>query len=195
MATGRVINGCMIGREIIPPHLYLGQLSPDCLQRTTLQQPQPNTMSYGNPAPASPASSSMASMASSAPSMSTSQAAQAAPSFTAAELHSYNIMLAHATCGALATMLFIPLGVLVPRLTRGLTTSRWWFPAHAAIVGLVAYGLVSAAWGLALMYFTDEMFMTTHEVGQADGVECLPDSPTSPPRRDVYHGRPLSRSV
>ena len=60
-----------------------------------------------------------------------------------------SVLLAHVVCGALATMLFLPIGVLVPRIARGLTSKRWWFPVHSAVNGLVGTVLVVAAYGTA----------------------------------------------
>jgi hypothetical protein len=60
------------------------------------------------------------------------------------------VLIAHIVCGVFATMLALPGGVVVPRLTRGLTTSRWWFPFHAINQGVTALALVCAAFGVAL---------------------------------------------
>jgi hypothetical protein len=62
------------------------------------------------------------------------------------------ILIAHVVCGCLAAMVVLPGGVVVPRITRGLTTSRWWFHFHAINQGLTALALVSAAFALALQF-------------------------------------------
>jgi hypothetical protein len=43
------------------------------------------------------------------------------------------LVLVHVACGAAATLLFLPLGVLIPRYGRALTRGRWWFPTHMAV--------------------------------------------------------------
>lgn len=68
------------------------------------------------------------------------------------DLPNHKALLAHAICGALAIMLFMPIGTLVPRLSRGISRSRWWFPTHAALNGLLAGGLVIAAFAIANSY-------------------------------------------
>jgi hypothetical protein len=62
--------------------------------------------------------------------------------------HASKALVAHAICGGLATMIFLPLAVLVPRISRGLSLSRWWFPVHGLLAGLVGAGLVVAAYAL-----------------------------------------------
>jgi len=46
-------------------------------------------------------------------------------------------LIAHAVYGGLATMIFLPLGVLIPRISRGFTLNRWWFPAHGLVAGVI----------------------------------------------------------
>ncbi|RSH87830.1 uncharacterized protein EHS24_000347 [Apiotrichum porosum] len=60
-----------------------------------------------------------------------------------------NLLLAHIVCGCLATLLFIPLGILGPRVARTFTTSRLWFPAHASVQGLISTSLVVATYSCA----------------------------------------------
>ena len=72
------------------------------------------------------------------------------------------ILIAHVSCGALATMLLLPLGVLIPRLARAMSVHRWWFPVHAALNGLLGMGLVVAAFAIARINFSDDGFMSTH---------------------------------
>lgn len=59
------------------------------------------------------------------------------------------VLIAHIVCGAIAVMMVLPGGVVVPRITRGLTTSRWWFQFHAINQGLTSLALVCAAYGIA----------------------------------------------
>lgn len=49
------------------------------------------------------------------------------------------ILLAHVVCGALATLLLLPLGVLIPRYGRAFSRGRWWFPLHMAaqLIGVI----------------------------------------------------------
>lgn len=61
-------------------------------------------------------------------------------------------LIAHVTCGVLATLLVLPGGVVVPRITRGLTTTRWWFRFHAVNQGLFAVALIAVAFGLAMSF-------------------------------------------
>ncbi|KAL1412953.1 hypothetical protein Q8F55_000702 [Vanrija albida] len=61
-------------------------------------------------------------------------------------------LIAHVTCGLLATLLVLPGGVVVPRITRGLTTTRWWFRFHAVNQGLFAVALIAVAFGLAMSF-------------------------------------------
>lgn len=75
------------------------------------------------------------------------------------------VLLAHAVCGALAAMLIIPSMVLVPRIARGLTRKRWWFPIHAAGSGMLGMGLVLAAFLIAITQFDGEAG-PTHRVSR-----------------------------
>jgi hypothetical protein len=64
------------------------------------------------------------------------------------KISSRSATIAHAACGALATLLFLPLGVLVARsrLPR-------WFPVHA-VNQFLAVVLVSSAFGIAWSHFS-----------------------------------------
>jgi uncharacterized membrane protein YidH (DUF202 family) len=73
------------------------------------------------------------------------------------------MLVAHVVCGALATMCFLPIGVLVPRFARGLTTASWWFALHSVINGIIAFGLILAAFGIAVSSF-DGGINSTHRV-------------------------------
>lgn len=57
--------------------------------------------------------------------------------------------LAHAVCGALATMLFLPAGALIAR-----SRVPRWFPVHAAWQLVLSAGLVCAAFGIAWAHFS-----------------------------------------
>lgn len=78
-----------------------------------------------------------------------------------------SILLAHVVCGALATMLFLPVGVLVPRIARGLTTKRWWFAVHSVVNGLVGMVLVVAAYGIARGDLHRVVGYSTHRVSMS----------------------------
>jgi len=56
------------------------------------------------------------------------------------------ILIAHVACAAAATLFLLPLGVLIPRYARALSTRRWWFPVHM-IVQLVGIVLALVALG------------------------------------------------
>jgi hypothetical protein len=60
-----------------------------------------------------------------------------------------SIMVAHAACGALAAMIFIPLAIITPRIVRTFSSTHHWFPAHAAINGIISFGLVIAAYAIS----------------------------------------------
>lgn len=75
-----------------------------------------------------------------------------------------SILVAHVVTGALATMLFLPLGILTPRYARGLTTNRWWFPAHSANNGIVAFALVVAAYAIGRAKFGSAQGDSPHPV-------------------------------
>jgi hypothetical protein len=64
------------------------------------------------------------------------------------------MLIAHVVCGAFATML---------RYARGLSDSRWWFPVHGSAMGIVALGLVTAAFIIAVTNFTGG-FNSNHRV-------------------------------
>ena len=81
------------------------------------------------------------------------------------------MLICHVVCGALATMLFFPLGVLIPRYARGLGINRWWFPVHGAVNGVLGLVFVMAAFGIAVVHFEDDggIMSSTHRVS----VLCL----------------------
>ena len=49
---------------------------------------------------------------------------------------------------------FLPAGVVVPRIARGLTTSRWWFVVHAVVQGGIVVVLAIAGFSIAWAYFS-----------------------------------------
>lgn len=59
----------------------------------------------------------------------------------------------HVLFGALATMLCFPLGILVPRLARGMTDKRWWFGVHSVFNGLIGFAFVITAFAIARSTF------------------------------------------
>lgn len=61
-------------------------------------------------------------------------------------------LIAHVTCGVLVTMLVLPGGVVVPRITRGITTTQSWFYFHMLNQGFFALALVSVNFGLGLTF-------------------------------------------
>jgi hypothetical protein len=67
-----------------------------------------------------------------------------------------HILIAHVVCGALATLLLLPLGVLIPRYARAMSKARWWFPLH---MGVQLGGTALAIAALAIGY----------QMGAADG--------------------------
>ncbi|ORX40168.1 hypothetical protein BD324DRAFT_263199 [Kockovaella imperatae] len=69
---------------------------------------------------------------------------------------------AHAAFGALAAMLFLPLGALVPRWARAFTVKRWWFPAHGALNGILGLTCVVVAFAIAAASFDDGVLGSTH---------------------------------
>lgn len=60
------------------------------------------------------------------------------------------ILIAHVVCGATATLVLLPFGVLIPRYARALSTGRWWFTLHMAvqIIGIIL-ALVALGTGFA----------------------------------------------
>nr|XP_018262482.1 uncharacterized protein I303_05499 [Kwoniella dejecticola CBS 10117]OBR84640.1 hypothetical protein I303_05499 [Kwoniella dejecticola CBS 10117] len=78
---------------------------------------------------------------------------------------SKNILVAHVVCGALATMLILPIGILIPRIARGFTMKRWWFPAHGAMNGLIAFALIVTAFGIARANFSGGFTSTHRKLG------------------------------
>lgn len=64
-----------------------------------------------------------------------------------------HLLLAHAVCGSLGTMVFIPLGVIIPRYARGLGTKRWWLPVHGVMNGLLGGVLVLITYIIARTTF------------------------------------------
>ncbi|KAL1404910.1 hypothetical protein Q8F55_008522 [Vanrija albida] len=77
-------------------------------------------------------------------------------------LSPHSAVLAHAVCGALATMLFLPSGVLAARVMRGLSPSRTWFAIHAVVQGVVGLGLVLAAAAIGWAKFSSKKIDTPH---------------------------------
>ncbi|BEJ17130.1 hypothetical protein CspHIS471_0605310 [Cutaneotrichosporon sp. HIS471] len=61
-------------------------------------------------------------------------------------------LIAHITCGVLVTMLVLPGGVVVPRITRGITTTKSWFYFHMLNQGFFALALVSINLGIGLTF-------------------------------------------
>jgi hypothetical protein len=60
------------------------------------------------------------------------------------------VLIAHVVCGAAATLVLLPFGVLIPRYARALSTGRWWFTLHMAvqIIGIIL-ALIALATGFA----------------------------------------------
>jgi hypothetical protein len=60
------------------------------------------------------------------------------------------ILIAHVVCGAAATLVLLPFGVLIPRYARALSTGQWWFTLHMAvqIIGIIL-ALIALATGFA----------------------------------------------
>ncbi|WVR06275.1 hypothetical protein IAU60_003305 [Kwoniella sp. DSM 27419] len=83
----------------------------------------------------------------------------------ASTTQSHNVLIAHVVCGALATMAILPIGIIVPRLGRGLTTGRWWFPVHGAMNGLLGFGLITAAFAIAVSQFPGGIVSTHRKLG------------------------------
>lgn len=61
-------------------------------------------------------------------------------------------LIAHVACGVLVTMLVLPGGVVVPRITRGITTTKSWFYFHMLNQGFFALALVCVNFGLGLTF-------------------------------------------
>lgn len=74
------------------------------------------------------------------------------------------LLVAHMVCGALATLLFLPLGAIIPRIARTYTTRRWWFPVHATTQGLISTAFVIAAFACNRHFWGVLLFDTTHKV-------------------------------
>lgn len=62
---------------------------------------------------------------------------------------SHSATVAHVVCGALATMFFLPAGVLLAR-----SRLPFWFPLHATWQVLLGTGFVCAAFGIAWAHFS-----------------------------------------
>ena len=75
------------------------------------------------------------------------------PITTSLSRHNHRLLVAHAVCGALATMVFLPLGVLISRYARGSGTARWWLPVHGAVNGVLGGVLVLVAYAIARSSF------------------------------------------
>lgn len=63
------------------------------------------------------------------------------------------MLLLHVLFGALATMVCFPIGILVPRLARGMTDRRWWFGVHSVVNGLLGFVFVVTAFAIARLTF------------------------------------------
>jgi protein-S-isoprenylcysteine O-methyltransferase Ste14 len=111
-------------------------------------------MSYGYPA----------SNSDSSPSASPSSDTSTTPAL--ALLSISPVLAAHVACGALATLLLLPLGVLIPRYGRALSRGRWWFPLHMAVQFI---GVILAVAALALGYKMGSAPGTAHPVSLAGG--------------------------
>jgi hypothetical protein len=59
------------------------------------------------------------------------------------------LLLVHAVIGGIATVILLPLGVIIPRLSKTFVGRVWWIPAHGVVNGLLAGGLIIAAWAIA----------------------------------------------
>jgi hypothetical protein len=70
-------------------------------------------------------------------------------------------LVAHVVCGALATLLLLPLGVLIPRYARALSKGRWWFPLH---MGVQLGGTALAIAALVIGYQMGAAEGTAHPV-------------------------------
>lgn len=79
------------------------------------------------------------------------------------------VVLLHAVCGGIACLLVIPSAVLVPRIARGFTRERWWFPVHAAANGVVGFLLVLVAFQVAVTQF-HKGFKPMHRVRKSIAV-------------------------
>ncbi|GMK59817.1 hypothetical protein CspeluHIS016_0900340 [Cutaneotrichosporon spelunceum] len=77
------------------------------------------------------------------------------------QISRHSVVVAHVTCGALATLLLLPVGVMAARAPRAFTSKRWWFPLHACtqVLGLA---LVLAAFGIAWAHFAVHTLNTPH---------------------------------
>lgn len=75
-------------------------------------------------------------------------------------------LIAHVICGGLVTLLVLPGGVVVPRITRGISTNQNWFRFHLINQGVVALGLVIAAFSIART-FGGELDSTHRKTGAA----------------------------
>lgn len=110
-------------------------------------------MSYNYPS--SDSSSSLS------PSASSTSPATADVAPLAVSLSVSRILVAHVVCGALATLLLLPLGVLIPRYARALGTGRWWFPVH---MGVQLIGTALAIAALTIGYHMGAADGTAHPV-------------------------------
>ncbi|ADV21802.1 Conserved hypothetical protein [Cryptococcus gattii WM276] len=86
---------------------------------------------------------------------------------------SHQALIAHVACGAVATMVLFPSGILVPRIARGLTEKRWWFAVHGVVNGLLGFGLVIAAFGIAKANFSGGYNSAHRKLGLALFVLCI----------------------
>lgn len=76
--------------------------------------------------------------------------------------YDYTVIVVHVVFGALATMFLLPIGIMIPRYARGLTTARWWFPLHTGVQGLAVVAGVGA---LATALWLGGAGGSNHQVG------------------------------
>lgn len=79
---------------------------------------------------------------------------------------SKSLIVAHVACGALATMLFLPFGILTARWCRAVSIrARLWFPVHSSSNGIIALSLIVTAFAIARSSFPGN-FSDSHRVGE-----------------------------
>ena len=79
---------------------------------------------------------------------------------------SRKVLVAHAICGGLATLVFLPVGTVIPRVARGFSLNRWWFPAHGVINGVLGGMLTLVAFAIAKANFGDHEDGSDHRVSR-----------------------------
>ncbi len=85
-----------------------------------------------------------------------------------ASAYDYTVIVVHVVLGALATMLLLPTGVMIPRYARGLTTARWWFPVHMGVQGLT---VVIGVGALATAFWLGGAGGSSHQVRSSRSVK------------------------